>query len=77
MTTTRSTTEGTEMKASLHYRGLTVKEVLIEGISDESDEQIFDLALASQNETRSRLFDMRVARNTEDPSRALVTLYTG
>lgn len=55
-------------------RGRTVKTVLVEGITDESNDEIFAAALRGSGETTSSIFGWRLSRDLNDPTRAVVTL---
>lgn len=55
-------------------RGRTVKTVLVEGITDQSNDEIFEAATRGAGESRSSLFGWRLSRDLNDPTRAVVTL---
>lgn len=76
------------MEASLIYRGRTMKQALVTGTANETDDAVLDLALDVARETRSSLFGWQVIRTDgtgvyDDPDdrdygieRAVVTLHT-
>lgn len=66
------------MMSASNYKGYqrATKTVTIEGITDETDEQVADFAMRFAGERRSSLFGLNVNRDEHDSSTATVAMHT-